>query len=156
MQQRIGNLSNMTLYEVTMTAATRSLLYPDTLLESPPAPPHSIFISQDCPRDQEMSHMASTGLNMLLVGVIMVVIIFIILTAGLTLVCRMKNNNDGDHVIKPSFTRLFEEVERVRGGWRGEISSDIPATLFSKHVEVRSETFYEVVKTLLTGTPLLG
>ena len=95
-----------------------------------------------------VSVFAREGINMLMIAVVLAIITSIMMILGIALCCRRKGDMrqyEIVSVLSPSKYLTSAGLMSAKG-WRGEAASDIPSSLFPKHVQVR-DTF----KTSLYG-----
>lgn len=79
--------------------------------------------------DMMVTMFSSHGLNMLMVGMFMAVVASILMILAIAACHRSKQQG--------KYCQISTRIMRARGnGWTGDSSSDIPATLFPKHVQV--------------------
>lgn len=133
------NLNNFTTYNLAVSAITKSRQYPGKLYESQFSSYHQIFVSPGCEVKTEMvSVFAKEGLNMLMVAVVLAIITSILLILGIAVCCRHKSGMrqcEIVSVLSPSKYLTSAGLMSAKG-WRGDTPSDIPASLFPKHVQV--------------------
>ena len=147
------NLNNFTTYNLAISAITASRQTPGKLYESQFSSYHQIFVSPGCELRTEMvSVIAREGINMLMIAVVPAIITSIMMILGIALCCRRKGDMrqyEIVSVLSPSKYLTSAGLMSAKG-WRGEAASDIPSSLFPKHVQVR-DTFKNKTKSLKSG-----
>ena len=119
-----------------MSAITRSRRQPGRLYESHLSSYQQVFVSPNCEVKTEMVSFNSEGLNMVMIAVVLAVITSIMLIFALALCCRRKGRQyELVSVLSPSKYLASAGLISARG-WRGDPASDIPSSLFPKHVQV--------------------
>ena len=119
-----------------MSAISRSRRRPGKLYESQLSSYHQVFVSPACEVKTEMVTFNSEGLNMVMIAVVLAVITSIMMIFALALCCRRKGRQyELVSVLSPSKYLASAGLISARG-WRGDPASDIPSSLFPKHVQV--------------------
>ena len=123
-----------------MSAITRSRRQPGRLYESHLSSYQQVFVSPNCEVKTEMVTFNSEGLNMVMIAVVLAVITSIMLIFAIALCCRRKGRQyEIVSVLSPSKYLASAGLLSSRG-WRGDAASDIPSSLFPKHVQVSFTT----------------
>ena len=123
-----------------MSAISRSRRRPGKLYESQLSSYHQVFVSPACEVKTELVTFTSEGLNMVLIAVVLAVITSIMLIFATALCCRRKGRQyELVSVLSPSKYLASAGLLSSRG-WRGDTASDIPSSLFPKHVQVSSSS----------------
>lgn len=121
---------------MAVSAITRSRKLLGKLYESHLSSYHQVFVSPNCEVKTEMVTFTSEGLNMVMIAVVLAVITSIMLIFAIALCCRRKGRQyEIVSVLSPSKYLASAGLISSRG-WRGDTASDIPASLFPKHVQV--------------------
>lgn len=84
------------------------------------------------------THILREGINMLMVAVVLAVVTSVMMILGIALCCRRKGeirNYEIVSVLSP--TKYLASAGLISAkGWKGDSASDIPGSLFPKHVQV--------------------
>ena len=89
------------------------------------------------------------GINMLMIAVVLAVVTSVMMILGIALCCRRKGEMRNYEIVSVlSPTKYLASAGLISAkGWKGDSASDIPASLFPKHVQVyRSSDWKKVFK----------
>jgi len=146
----LKNLTNSTSYNIAVSAVTPSIKHPGRMYESPFSSYHQVFVSSD----PEPVLLPAAGLNMLMMAVVLSVITSFLMILTVVFCCNRK----------PGDRRRYEIVSIMSptksqppsSGWAGDLETDIPASLFPKHIQVKYHHDLSHLCTylfLFTGSP---
>ena len=122
-----------------MSAITKSIQFQGKLYESQFSSYNQIFVSPNCEVKTEMvSVFAKEGLNMLMIAVVLAIVLSILLILGIAVCCGRKGSMRQYEIVSVlSPSKYLSSAGLISSkGWRGDSASDIPASLFPKHVQV--------------------
>ena len=91
---------------------------------------------------------------MLMIAVVLAIVTSVMMILGIALCCRRKGemrNYEIVSVLSPTKYLASAGLLSTKG-WKGDSASDIPATLFPKHVQVFNDNIFLSVKKYLNRT----
>eukprot|EP00090_Calanus_glacialis_P045882 TRINITY_DN8764_c0_g1_i1.p1 TRINITY_DN8764_c0_g1~~TRINITY_DN8764_c0_g1_i1.p1 ORF type:complete len:894 (-),score=170.55 TRINITY_DN8764_c0_g1_i1:336-3017(-) len=132
---QLTSLKNFTTYNLAVSAITVSNRYPGKLYESQLSSYHQVFVSPLCDVGAEMVSFNRDGLSTVMIAIVLAIVTSIILILAIALCCR-RSGRRYELVSVLSPTKYLQCAGLVPSrGWTGEPASDIPASLFPKHVQ---------------------